>query len=255
MKKNICFIIKVMMIFTGIILVGDSSRVFAQTSLQKEFEKSYDSSDYKNAIIFMQQKLAQKKNSTNYYNLGNAYYKNHELGKAFASYLKAQELAPLDSDIKANINFIKESLVDSLETEYVSSLDMFFFWNFFINKKTSVLIMFLLIAVFELCLFLYFVVSSFKKRMFKILSLVMFCLALLWSGSTAVKLKKLSFTAVISETALVRSTPNQDDSVLFSLHEGAPLMIKDDSYEGNWYKIKLSDGKEGWIQKDEVLVY
>ncbi len=230
-----------------------SGLVFSQESLQKEFEKSYDSSDYKNAIIFMEQKIQNEKNGTNYYNLGNAYYKNHELGKAFASYLKARELAPLDSSIKANINFIKDRLVDSLETEYVTTTDMFFFWNFFINKKTSWFILTILLACFFISILV--LVLKQQKRTPRIITTVLFILNVIWSISFVVKYNQMSWTAVIGETVEVKSSPNSESSSLFSLHEGAPVMIQDKLYEGNWYKIKLSDGKEGWIQKDELWVY
>ena len=251
MKSNKSFIIRLLVICA--IFCGSVSKVFCQSSLQKEFEKSYDALDYKNAILFMEQKIQNEKNGTNYYNLANAYYKNHELGKAFATYLKARELAPMDSDIKANINFIKDKLVDSLETEYVTTSDMFFFWNFFINKKTSMLILFILIACFLLSVFslLYFN----KKASIRVSVLVLFILTLIWAGSSYVKFHHMSWTAVINETVEVKSSPNLDSSALFTLHEGAPLMIQDKLYEGSWYKIKLSDGKEGWIKKDDVLVY
>ena len=243
--------VRVLVVVVSILLF--EGQMFCQQSIQKEFEKSYDASDYKNAIIFMEQKIQNEPNGTNYYNLGNAYYKNHELGKAFASYLKARELSPLDSDVKANINFLKEKLLDSLETEYVTTADMFFFWNFFINKKTSILIFFILSASFLLSVF---ALLTFKpKTSFKVVALVLFVCTLIWGGSSFVKYNHMSWTAVINETVDVKSSPNLDSSTLFSLHEGAPLMIQDKLYEGNWYKIKLSDGKEGWIQKDELWVY
>ena len=251
MKKNISFIVRLVVIC--ILLSSAIDEVFCQESLQKEFEKSYDALDYKNAILFMEQKILNEKNGTNYYNLANAYYKNHELGKAFATYLKARELSPMDSDIKANINFIKDKLVDSLETEYVTTADMFFFWNFFINKKTSIMILFILIACFLLSVFA--LLSFSKKSSMKVAVLVLLVLTLIWSGSSYVKYHHMSWTAVINETVEVKSSPNLDSSALFSLHEGAPLMIQDKLYEGSWYKIKLSDGKEGWIKKDDVLVY
>ena len=50
-----------------------------------------------------------------YYNLGNAYFKNDELGRAILNYLRAEELSPRDPDIQANLEFARGKTVDRVE--------------------------------------------------------------------------------------------------------------------------------------------
>ncbi len=50
-----------------------------------------------------------------YYNLGNAHYKNGDLGRAVLNFLRAEELSPRDSDIKANLDFTRGKTVDRVE--------------------------------------------------------------------------------------------------------------------------------------------
>src|SRR5690606_34832530 len=57
--------------------------------------------------------------------------------------------------------------------------------------------------------------------------------------------------AVVSDKASVYSGPNKvSHSVLFVLHEGAPLRVLD--AEKAWYRIALADGKKGRVSKDLV---
>ena len=49
----------------------------------------------------------------------------------------------------------------------------------------------------------------------------------------------------------VFSAPSNSSTKLFNIHEGLKVDIEDnDNY---WVKIKLIDGKEGWIKSDQIL--
>ncbi len=47
------------------------------------------------------------------FNLGNACFKNGEIGQAIYNYRRAQKLAPRDADIQANLRFARESIAGS----------------------------------------------------------------------------------------------------------------------------------------------
>ena len=51
-----------------------------------------------------------------YYNLGNAYFKQGDLGRAILNYLRAERIAPRDDDVKANLDFARGQTLDVLET-------------------------------------------------------------------------------------------------------------------------------------------
>lgn len=51
-----------------------------------------------------------------YYNLGNAYFKKDELGRAVLNYLRAEELSPRDADIRANLDLASGRAVDRVES-------------------------------------------------------------------------------------------------------------------------------------------
>ena len=51
-----------------------------------------------------------------YYNLGNAYFKQGDIGRAILNYLRAERLAPRDDDIRANLDFARSQTLDLLES-------------------------------------------------------------------------------------------------------------------------------------------
>ena len=51
-----------------------------------------------------------------YYNLGNAYFKDGDLGRAILNYRRAERLAPRDDDVRANLDFARGQTLDVLES-------------------------------------------------------------------------------------------------------------------------------------------
>ena len=52
-----------------------------------------------------------------YFNLGNAYLDDGDLGRAVLNYLRAEELSPRDPDIIANLDLARSQTVDQLQAE------------------------------------------------------------------------------------------------------------------------------------------
>ena len=51
----------------------------------------------------------------------------------------------------------------------------------------------------------------------------------------------------------VRSTPSENGTSLFILHEGHKVNIKDDSMK-DWKEIRLEDGKVGWVPVGSIEI-
>jgi uncharacterized protein YgiM (DUF1202 family) len=48
----------------------------------------------------------------------------------------------------------------------------------------------------------------------------------------------------------VKTEPTLGSNVAFTLHEGTKVKITDQ--DGNWYRITLADGKDGWIPVSDL---
>ena len=51
----------------------------------------------------------------------------------------------------------------------------------------------------------------------------------------------------------MKSTPAQNGTDLFILHEGTKVNITDDSMK-DWREIRVADGKEGWLPTKDLEV-
>jgi hypothetical protein len=58
-------------------------------------------------------------------------------------------------------------------------------------------------------------------------------------------------TAIIFATkAEIKNAPTNSSEEIFELHEGTKVVILDEL--DNWKKIKIADGKTGWIYQDKL---
>jgi len=55
---------------------------------------------------------------------------------------------------------------------------------------------------------------------------------------------------IFSEKSEVKNAPTMNSDKIFMLHEGTKVLVLDSV--DNWKKIRISDGKIGWIISDEL---
>jgi hypothetical protein len=116
--------------------------------------------------------------------------------------------------------------------------------------KLSVVLVFCFVTLF---LIYYFAYETLKKRLAFISSLT----ALFFMGLSLLfafhkyNLDKNDQPAIVfSKESKVKSEPNFRSNESFILHEGTKVQILDTV--NNWKKIKLQDGKTGWISSEDI---
>ena len=77
---------------------------------------AYKGNDFEKAIV-LNESLIDKgcKTATIYFNLGNAYFKNGNIGKAMLNDERAERLGPNDEDIQHNITFARLKTIDKVD--------------------------------------------------------------------------------------------------------------------------------------------
>jgi tetratricopeptide (TPR) repeat protein len=230
----------------------------ANDLLQKA-EKAYETRQYKKAIESYEQLVKDGYVSSKlFYNLGNAYYRNNQLGKAIYNYERAKKIDPNDEDINNNLKLAYSKTIDKIEVKE----------NFFVNAvKTNVLSSFtttswawLSIAACTLFfLFLYLFIagpSVAVKRIsfFVAVVLLVTFFVVYFLGNSARKAKQEnSFAIITAPLSKVYTEPTPASTSKFSLHEGTRVRIVE--MDADWILIKLENGNEGWIQFSEVGVF
>jgi SH3-like domain-containing protein len=66
------------------------------------------------------------------------------------------------------------------------------------------------------------------------------------------KLVERTHAIVFTPTVNIKSSPDESGTNLFVLHEGTKVELI--SKLGEWWKIKLEDGSQGWIHESDVEV-
>jgi tetratricopeptide (TPR) repeat protein len=216
---------------------------------------AYQNKNYEAAINLYDSMLKKKiTNAELYYNLGNAYFKNHQVGMAVWSFERAKKINPNDEDIDMNLKIVNLKLVDKIET----TSDFFLLKygqnvvNFFSVKIWAILsISFLWLMLMGWLLYYFsFNFSAIGKSCIWVgFVMGVFLLILTWlSNNNNLNENK---AIIISSNATIKSAPDLTAIDLFILHEGTKIQVLKSN--NGWLNLKLSDGKVGWCEAKNTL--
>ncbi len=254
MSKEIHFMKKIVYILTLLI----SSISFAQnTALFDKGNVAYNEGNFQDAITIYESVLNKGIHSSElYFNLANAYYKLNRVAPSIYYYEKAQQLSPHDKDIKNNLSFAKNMTIDAIES--VPEIGFSKLFKSVINSFSSD--MWAILAVASVLLFVilflsyYFSYNTNKKRFLFLSSIASLCVMVL---TLAFAFQKQAYNQndnpaiVFAQESDIKAEPNLRSETAFELHEGTKVQIIE-SYKKTWTKIRLSDGKTGWIATQDI---
>ena len=190
-----------------------------------------------------------------YFNLGNAHYKLNNIAPSIYYYEKALDLAPNDPEIQQNIAFARNMTIDDIDIIPEVGFSKLFktISNFMSYDGWAYLSVIGVVVFVLLYLLYYFSYNTGKKRMAFVGSLsflALSCVALFFAFNKYGIDATDNPAIIFAQEALVKSEPNLRSEELFRLHEGTKVQILDTVM--NWKKVKLTDGKTGWIQSEEL---
>ncbi len=217
--------------------------------------RAYEAAQYTQAVEFYNQVLeAGAGDGRIFYNLGNAYLRNGQLGYAIAAYRRAAALRPRDQEIAANLAFARKSTRNDLAPPTASQLQQtLFFWHYRLSR--SELLRLLVLANLALWAFLALRRLHPDSEVVRWLSMVALILVIAFGTSLALRLARPSRVAVVLPQEIAAHSGNDVQSVVrFKLQTGAEVRVVE--ARGNWLRIELPDGQQGWVehQHAEVVV-
>lgn len=219
---------------------------------------AYSAEDYALALENWQQILESGQESSGlYYNIGCAEFKQSNLASAVVAFERALRLDPSNADARHNLEYVNACLQDRID-----SVPEFFMIQWFRNFRNLLssnawAVFAIVFFVLALALALLFALASGKKRVApffcSIASLLLFALSLSCSLSLKSDYQDSSRAVVVCSVSAVRSSPDASSGTdLFVLHEGSKVKIVETV--GDWYDIELSDGRRGWIRKNDLEI-
>ena len=192
------------------------------------------------------------------YNLGNCYYRMDDITHAVLAYERALLLSPGDADVRFNLQMARSKTIDKI----VPESEMFFVtWYRSLVRLMSVdawartAIVSLLVAMLLVLVYIFAQRIWLRKVGFfgGVLFFVVFVAANVFGFQQQQSLLHRTGAIIIRSAVSVKSTPSQNGTDLFILHEGTRVNIIDDSMRG-WREIRVADGKSGWVDIKEIEI-
>jgi tetratricopeptide (TPR) repeat protein len=190
-----------------------------------------------------------------YYNLGNSYYKINKVGPSIYNYERALQLDPSHQDTKNNLVFAKRLSLDRIEDlpkSIFQTIKATYFDVFSFNQWAIISVFFSFLAAFLFLLY-YFAHNPASKRFYFSTSIISTILLIftffitLHQYNTSSKAKE---AIVYASEVSVKNEPIKNADEAFIIHEGTKVVILDQV--DDWKKIKLADGKIGWLKNYEI---
>ncbi len=190
-----------------------------------------------------------------FFNLGNSYYKLNKVAPSIYYYEKALKINPMHQDALNNLAFAKRMTIDVIEDLPKTFLQRFS--SNVIQKLTYNTWAILAVTASFLASFIflmYYFSSSPKRKIFyfnvTILTVFMMIVAVVFAYSNYEITQKSRSAIIFSLKSEIKNAPSLDGEPVFELHEGTKVTILDEL--SNWKKIKLADGKIGWVNMADI---
>ena len=216
-------------------------------------DKAYSESRYNDAIDIYEAVIAEQGASLPlYYNLGNAYYRSNQLGKAILNYERALGIDAFDEDTRANLEFVQEKIVDKVPMDEIP------FYKEWGNSLISLLskdtwaVVGIVTFIVMLLMFFFYLCRSNMRKISLTLVIISFAITVI-SNISAYNLgnsgSELPEGIILDEMVVVRSSPDSSGTELTKIHEGLKVIIIDDALS-DWVKIEANNGNRvvGWVK-------
>lgn len=216
--------------------------------LYNEANAAYEKEDYAQAIELYEQAVKTTKNSCLYYNLGNAYFKSGQIGKALLNYQRARFLKPRDQDINANIQFLRNYRIDkvlTIENPIIKIIaNLFHFLSFQEAWFWSALSFFVTMLLLTLAVVFYRKILAYLAIIGAIIFLYSFISWQIWQGERS----SVRAVIIVPEVTL-RSGPGQDYKDIYIAHDGLEVRILESRGD---YSLVQFPGGGGWLETKAI---
>lgn len=234
-----------------------SSAALAQGRSYADGNDAYKDGRYTDAVRAYESVLAGGVHHENlYYNLGNAYFRNGQLGPAIYNYERSLKIAPRFQDARFNADLarsaVAERVVDRLEGAekapiWIRSVTYF--------STGQLIVAFLLInAAFFLALVVIRFLSTGLVRTALIVTNAFIAVALATSfvlvSGHIYYLERVELGVVVSDRAFLREGADETLQERAEVHPGLRVRILD--RETGWLRVRLANKVEGWIPQHAI---
>ena len=225
------------------------------TQVMMSANESYQNGQFEQAIDDYESLIAADvQHGTVYFNLGNAYLQQRNIGYAILNYRRAQRLNPRDSDIAMNLNIARTQTIDKIEISGVGQVDFGQIIGRWVTMGEMALLLLAIWLVICICAGLYIILPRFRRWLG--------WLMVGWGGllvggivlvGTTIYFEQTNPAAVVvvSEIAVTDGPGGADEfQVNFTLHAGAEVNIVERRL--GWRQVALPGDLKGWAPLNTI---
>ena len=222
-----------------------------------EANLSYENGDFDKAVTGYESLVARGvHNEELFYNLGNAYFRLDELGRAIYNYERALRLLPEMKDAEFNLRVARDVVAqrtrDRFREAEVDPLWVRLANHFTIGKLTLALLI-LNTLFFSALLLLRFLMPGFRRTVLFVTNsfvgvALLTCLAMF--VLQVVFLERVRMGIVLKDQVVMREGTGADLAERGTLHAGLRVQVVEES--AGWFRVRLSTGNEGWVPESSV---
>lgn len=230
----------------------------------RAFEQALDSTDEQRAQGYYQQAIAAYEqlvaagvhNAKLYYNLGNAYFLRHDLGRAILNYRRGLRLEPGNRRLQANLRYVRSQRTDQIPPGTQQALvSRLLFWSDDLSLQTQTA---LALAAFFVIWAGAFARLFWRRTVFMALSGGAACVFVLVAASILMRHIQNTQTqngVIVASEAPVRKGNGASYALQFPhpLHGGTEFVVRE--RRGSWLHIQLASGASGWIRRADAALW
>lgn len=204
------------------------------------------------AALFEAQAAAGVRSGALFYNLGNAWLKVNDMGRAVLWYERALAFTPADPDLRFNLDYARSQLKDAYEPDDSVAAAIFFFWKDILARSAIQYAALAANAAFWLGL------AWLRLRRGKAAKIVcgLALLGLALFAPTALHQQYEDAAdpkaVVLASEAAVRSGLSDNATELFTLHAGSKTRVEE--RKPGYARIRFGKDKIGWIKDSQIEI-
>lgn len=240
----------------GLCLAGSLARGQAPQAVFDSANMLYERQQYDSAARMYARLIdAGYRNAELYFNAGNAHYKGRHPGYAVYYYEKALQQSPGNEAIAHNLQLAHQQATDKLDQ--IPTLFFIRWWQqlLHVHSANGWLWGAVLLCWITLALVGWRLLRPPAPRwtrwgiaVFSLLCILYLCCATAsWYRST-----HHDYAIVVVSDEKMKAAPDADSPDVMLIHEGLKVQVLDEV--GEWKKIRLTDGKTGWVKADSMLL-
>ena len=238
------------------ILLGTMVNAQEPDSLFDQANKFYQQENYPEALeLYKEIEENGLESWALYYNMANIYYRTNKVAPAIYYYEKALLLNPNNKDVRFNLAFANQMVLDNIEPlpksvgqKVMEAVVLRLTYNTWATLAVSFAFLFAF-----LFLMYHFSYGTSTKRFYFISSGItvgLVTLFVFFAFRNHHYFQSNQEAIIFASESEVMNAPTNSSPVYFELHEGTKVKVLETL--DNWKKIRIADGKIGWIDQQDL---